>query len=121
MRTVTVSLVMFPAEVTFYSNCSLDEFFAKTKKSGYDLTEYSTPKFSGDADGLYFGFKDEAGGIIWINGEICISNYGTLVHEITHAVFDIADSLGIKPDCNNNEFFCYAAEFLFDSVLKALT
>lgn len=55
----------------------------------------------------YCIYQDSMGAFIWFQSDVSIE---VLVHELSHAVFDIMENLGI--DVKDQEVFCYMLEYL---------
>lgn len=117
MKVVTIDLVMYPAEVTFIMGCTLEEFKNKAKRIKqpcvFDVADYHS------SYGLCFKGCSGLNPLIWLEAyPTDPKTIGYLVHEVSHAIFAISNELG---NVNEEEFFCYASQYVVSQVLNAVT
>lgn len=124
-----VNMEMFPYDVMFSIGQSDEEFESLLKKYLYkgdveslrhvDDVIFRMPK----KDGVGRCVHDVATHwtFVRVNGLISPRSYGTLVHEIVHAVnFILWHHIGIKWDDNSEEIFTYAIGYITEKVYKNL-
>lgn len=49
-----------------------------------------------------------------------ITEFGTIVHEVTHATFFMFKDLGAKLSSSSDEFYCYMNQYLVMEIMKSL-
>lgn len=121
-----VPLVLFPFDIMF-SIGQTNEEFNKFVFNRLQKCDYTTLK---EIEKIIFEMPDTHRGrcahnfeggqtIVRVKSLIFPENYGTLAHEIKHAVdFILWHHLGMKPRKNNEELFAYAIGYVTQEVYK---
>jgi hypothetical protein len=96
------------------------EYYKKVLKRKCHI-EYDEQKFFGGETSLVTDEENgEAVVVIWIPEiSFTVNNYDSIVHELSHAVWNILSCTGVKIGPENNEPFAYLLAYVFSkSLLK---
>ena len=82
-------------------------------RAEHEIAEWR--KHTDEYNGMYYNDYDYR--VLWLNGwPKSVDDYGSLVHEISHATFYLLQSRGLRHSEDSDEAYAYLMGFLFSEI-----
>ena len=115
LLTIPISIYRTKLKVFFGSVKDCCKAMKKDGVPDYYIEEWG--KHASYYNGMYYEEDEHDYRLLWLDKiPVSVDDYGSLVHELSHAVFHILDDKGLKHTNESDEAYAYLIGYLYSEI-----